>query len=322
MAISHIYDSCFKALRTIQTDVLLSEQRVTTPTGFHELDRVLKGGLRHCELTVVAGRPAQGKVIFVTNIAMNIANRFYERYPNQRCVMFVSTEQSSIELAMRIVASKTKVALCNIKNCNVSQADYIDLDEFAESLSDTPFFIDDTPTITISNIKDKMNGYYKEEIAECGENFKSKVDLLVIDNLQKLAKNSGLSVEDTLRELKYLSRDSFVSIVVASDLSDGIDNRQDKHPTIEDFVGYIDVIDNLLFLYREEYYLLDIDPENIVADSKIVDLEKQYNDSKGKAELICAKLSYNESETIKLGFDGDCCMFYNIDTTKWYNKKG
>ena len=245
------------------------------PTGFTDLD-YRTAGLQPSDLILVAARPSMGKTAFVLNIAQHVA--FHK---NLACAIF-SLEMSKEQLVNRMFSLESHVDAQALRTGNLSDADWEQLVEGAGIIGESKLIIDDTPGISISELRSKCRKY-KLEVG---------LDIIIIDYLQ-LMSGSGRStdsrqqeISDISRSLKALARELNVPVVALSQLSRAVEQRPDHRPMLSDLreSGAIEQdADVVMFIYRDDYYNKDTDLKGI---SEII-IAKQRNGPIGTVNLAC-----------------------------------
>ena len=252
------------------------KQHITgIPTGFRDLDYKL-AGLHNSELILIAARPAMGKSAFALNIASNAAIR--SKIP----VVVFSLEMAKEQMGNRILASEAMVDSSKIQTGKLEDEDWGKLAAATGELSDAPIYIDDTPGISIMEIRAKCRKLKLEK----------NIGLVIIDYLQLItpAGRKGGSREQEIaeisRSLKILAKEINVPVVALSQLSRAVEQRPDHNPMLSDLreSGSIEQdADIVMFLHREEYY----NPETI-EKKNITDIivAKNRSGSIGSEELV------------------------------------
>ncbi len=262
------------------------------PTGFTDLDRVT-AGWQPSDLIIVAARPAMGKTAFVLSMARNMAVDF--KIP----VAVFSLEMSSLQLVNRLISSETGIQSDKLRKGTLADHEYQQLHARIGKLSEAPLFIDDTPALSIFELRAKC----RRLVAQHG------VKIIIIDYLQLMtAGNSdgGNRVQEISaisRSLKIIAKELKVPIIALSQLSRAVETRGgDKKPVLSDLreSGSIEQdADMVTFLYRPEYYGIQYD--------------ENQNPTAGVGEVIIAKHRNGSLETVQLKFIGELTKFTNLD---------
>lgn len=263
------------------------------PTGFRELDKITTG-LHPDQLIILAARPAVGKTAFVLNIAQNVGTK------QGRPVAIFSLEMGAESLVDRMVASEGVVDSHRLRTGQLTDQDWQNVTIAMGNLAKAPIFIDDTPGIKITEIRARSRKLAKELGEDLG--------LIVIDYLQLITgtrpENRQQEVSDISRQLKILAKELKVPVIALSQLSRGVEQRQDKRPVLSDIreSGSIEQdADIVAFLYRDDYYDRDKKDEdgNEKLPNNIVEviLEKNRAGARGTVELIFQK-EYNKFSSI------------------------
>lgn len=260
------------------------------PTGFTELDR-MTSGFQRSDLIIVAARPSVGKTAFALNIAQNVATKANEN------VAIFSLEMSAQQLVMRMLCAEGNINAQNLRTGQLTPEDWGKLTMAMGSLSNAGIYIDDTPSIRVSDIRAKCRRLKQE----------SGLGMIVIDYLQ-LIQGSGRSkenrqqeVSEISRSLKALARELEVPVIALSQLSRSVEQRQDKRPMMSDIreSGSIEQdADIVAFLYRDDYYNKDSENKNIIE----IIIAKQRNGPVGTVQLAFIK-EYNKFVNLERRFD-------------------
>ncbi|MBB6282979.1 MULTISPECIES: replicative DNA helicase [Geobacillus] len=260
------------------------------PTGFTELDR-MTSGFQRSDLIIVAARPSVGKTAFALNIAQNVATKTNEN------VAIFSLEMSAQQLVMRMLCAEGNINAQNLRTGKLTPEDWGKLTMAMGSLSNAGIYIDDTPSIRVSDIRAKCRRLKQE----------SGLGMIVIDYLQ-LIQGSGRSkenrqqeVSEISRSLKALARELEVPVIALSQLSRSVEQRQDKRPMMSDIreSGSIEQdADIVAFLYRDDYYNKDSENKNIIE----IIIAKQRNGPVGTVQLAFIK-EYNKFVNLERRFD-------------------
>ena len=256
------------------------------PTGFADLD-YKTAGLHNSDLVLVAARPAMGKSAFALNIATNAA--IQAKVP----VVIFNLEMSKSQLVSRILCSEAMVDSNKVRTGKIEEDDWVKLATALGPLSEAPIYIDDTPGITVTEIRAKCRKLKLEK----------NIGLIVIDYLQLIQgsskKNSSREQEisEISRSLKILAKELDVPVIALSQLSRAAEQRADHRPMLSDLreSGAIEQdADIVMFLYRDDYYNPDSEKKNI-------------------AEVIMAKHRAGSTGTVELLWLGNYTKFVNIE---------
>jgi len=259
------------------------------PTGWYDLDKVTTG-LHENEFIIIAARPAMGKTAFALNLATHVA------MSQNKSVALFNLEMSAEQLAMRIISSLGQLEGFKLKTGNLMNNDWKRVNEAISQLSGTNMVIDDTPGITIGEIRAKCRRLASSE---------KGLALVVIDYLQLISggKNYGANrqqeVSDISRSLKTLAMELNVPVIALSQLSRSVESREDKRPLMSDLreSGSIEQdADIVAFLYRDDYY----------------NKEARTEDNTSISELIIGKHRNGPTTTIELLFKKDTSSFLNL----------
>jgi replicative DNA helicase len=251
---------------------------------FYDLD-AMTSGFQRSDLIIVAGRPSMGKTAFCLNLAYNIAAS--HRFP----VAVFSLEMSKEQLVQRLLASEAGIESGYLRSGRLSQAQWEPLSRAIGMLSEMPIFIDDTPNITVTQMRSQARRLQAEQGMELG--------LIVIDYLQLMEGGGDNRVQELskiTRSLKGLARELSVPVIALSQLSRGVEARTNKRPMLSDLreSGSIEQdADLVIMLYRDDYYNND-------------------SPDRGIAEVIVAKHRNGPTGTVKLLFDPQFTKFKNL----------
>lgn len=243
-------------------------------TGFYDLD-YKTSGFQPSDLILVAARPSMGKTAFVLNLAQHIAIK------NHVTTAVFSLEMSKDQLVNRLLSMESKVDSQLIRTGNLSANDWEKLIESAGDISKAPLIIDDTPGISISELRSKCRKFKLE----------NNLGLVIIDYLQlmsgggKRTDSRQQEISDISRSLKALAREINAPVIALSQLSRACETRPDHRPILSDLreSGAIEQdADVVMFIYRDDYYNKDTDKKNI---SEII-IAKQRNGPIGTVELV------------------------------------
>ena len=244
------------------------------PTGFIDLD-YKTSGLQPSDLILVAARPSMGKTAFVLNIAQHVAFR------SNKTVAIFSLEMSKEQLVNRLFSLESQVDAQLLRTGNLKDSDWEKLIEGAGVIGKSKMIIDDTPGISISELRSKCRKFKLEQ----------GLDLIIIDYLQLMtgrvggrAESRQQEISDISRSLKGLARELNVPVIALSQLSRAVEQRPDHRPMMSDLreSGAIEQdADVVMFIYRDDYYNKDTDMKNI---AEII-IAKQRNGPIGTVNL-------------------------------------
>ncbi|MCE2510268.1 MAG: replicative DNA helicase [Alphaproteobacteria bacterium] len=282
-------------------------------TGFVDLDKLL-GGMHNSDLLVLAGRPSMGKTALATNIAFHAAKaraRDTRKKPLDGAVVgFFSLEMSAEQLATRILAEEAKVPSEKIRRGELSHTDFEKVAMAAQDLATVPFFIDDTPALTIGALRTRARRLKRQH----------GLSLIVVDYLQLLSPsrtrqdNRVLEISEITRGLKTLAKELNVPVLALSQLSRAVEQREDKRPQLADLreSGSIEQdADVVVFIYREEYYLARQQPPE--GTDKHIEWQEKMDDVHNKAEILISKQRHGPTGKLRLFFDGRFTKFADLD---------
>jgi len=250
-----------------------------------------------------------GKTALATNFAFNAAKAALEKKEGA-AVAFFSLEMSSEQLANRLLGQEAGLSSDLIRRGDIGKSDFPRLVEVSNRLNAIPFFIDDTPALSVAALRTRARRLMRQE----------SLGLIVIDYLQlltgggkKSAENRVLELSEITRGLKALAKELNVPILALSQLSRAVEQRDDKRPQLADLreSGSIEQdADLVIFIYREEYYLDRKKPTG--GDDKIAEWERQKSAVANIAELIIAKQRHGPIGTVQLHFEGRLTKFSDL----------
>ena len=260
------------------------------PTGFSGFDNITSG-LQPSDLILVAARPSMGKTALTLNIAQHVALK------ENKNVAFFSLEMSQEQLGLRMICSTALVDSQKLRTGRItSQDEWSRIMQAATALYEAPLFIDDTPGITVAEMRSKARRLQAEK----------GLDLIIVDYLQLMqgsqgrrqAENRQQEISEISRSLKSLARELKVPVIALSQLSRSVESRQVKRPMLSDLreSGSLEQdADIVAFLYREGYYQQEIE-----------------DSSKNITEVIIAKHRNGATGTIQLYFHGQWTRFVDM----------
>ena len=257
------------------------------PTGFRDLDK-LTSGLQPSDLILIAARPSMGKTAFTLNISQNVGVR------QHKTVAFFSLEMSKEQLVQRLLCQISHIDSQKLRTGQLNtDKDWAQLTDACDKLYQAPIYIDDTPGISVSEMRSKARRLKSEH----------GLDLIIVDYLQLMQGRNSESrqqeISEISRSLKALARELKVPLIALSQLSRSVESRQDKRPMLSDLreSGALEQdADIVAFLYREDYYDKETENQHIT-------------------EVIVAKHRNGPTDTVKLYFRGEYTLFLNLDPT-------
>ncbi|EHA6096060.1 replicative DNA helicase [Staphylococcus pseudintermedius] len=280
-----------------------SGQTPGIPTGYRDLDQMTAGFNRN-DLIILAARPSVGKTAFALNIVQKVAT-----HEDQYTVGIFSLEMGADQLATRMICSSGNVDSNRLRTGTMTEEDWNRFTVAVGKLSRTKIFIDDTPGVRITDIRSKCRRLKQEH----------GLDMIVIDYLQliqgsgsRASDNRQQEVSEISRMLKAIARELECPVIALSQLSRGVEQRQDKRPMMSDIreSGSIEQdADIVAFLYRDDYYNRGDGDD----DDDDGGFEPQTNDENGEIEIIIAKQRNGPTGTVKLHFMKQYNKFTDID---------
>ena len=246
------------------------------PTGFKDVDHIFNG-LQKSDLILVAARPAMGKTAFTLNIAQNVTMLY------DKTVAFFSLEMGKEQLVGRILSSVAGVSSEKLRRANMDPADWEKVIAAADRMSKSKLFIDDTPGLTVQDMRSKLRRLKVEH----------GLDLVIVDYIQlmqgrnagKGSENRQQEVSEISRNLKLIAREFNVPVIALSQLSRSVESRPDKRPVLSDLreSGSLEQdADIVIFLYRDKYY----DENSEMGDKAEVLIRKHRNGAVGNVKLL------------------------------------
>ncbi|HJV34160.1 replicative DNA helicase [Geomonas sp.] len=263
------------------------EQVTGVPSGYTDLDKITTG-FHAGDLVIIAGRPAMGKTTFALNVAQYAAINAAPCYP----AAIFSLEMPKEQLVERLLCSEARVDLGKLRSGHLQENDWPKLTKGAGALHDAKIFIDDTPSISVMELRSKARRLKAEH----------DIGIVVIDYLQLMRggpnpESRQQEISEISRSLKALAKELCIPVVALSQLNRGLEQRTDKRPMMSDLreSGAIEQdADIIMFVYRGEVY------------------DKENEDLKGKAEIIIGKHRSGPIGTVDLAFRGEYTRFENL----------
>ncbi|MBO5314493.1 MAG: replicative DNA helicase [Prevotella sp.] len=289
---SHVEPVVNEAIRILQKAAENKGELTGIPTGYAKLDD-MTAGWQASDLVIIAGRPAMGKTSFALSLAKNIAVDY------QRPIAFFSLEMNNVQLANRLMSNVCEIEGKKILNGQLDAEEWKRLDANVGRLANSPIYVDDTPAMSIFELRTKARRLVREK----------NVQVIMIDYLQLMNANGSRfgsrqeEVSTISRSLKGLAKELNIPILALSQLNrtvEGRDGLEGKRPQLSDLreSGAIEQdADMVLFVHRPEYY-------------RIFEDEKG-NDLRGKAQIIIAKHRKGGTGDVLLEFKGEYTSFRN-----------
>ena len=284
--ITPIKDVVMEAINRIEAASKQSGSVTGVPTGFTDLD-YRTAGLQPSDMILIAARPSMGKTAFALNLAAHAACK------KHITTAIFSLEMSKVQLVNRFLSMESSVSAQNLRTGNLSETEWEKLVEGASIIGNSGLVIDDTPGISISDLRSKCRKIKLEH---------DDLGLIIIDYIQLMTSNTRSEsrqqeVSEISRSLKALARELNVPVVALSQLSRAVEQRPDHRPMLSDLreSGAIEQdADVVMFLYRDDYYNKD-------------------TDKPGVAEVIIAKQRNGPVGTVELAWIGDRQRFANLE---------
>ncbi|MCB0429158.1 MAG: replicative DNA helicase [Flavobacteriales bacterium] len=282
-----------QAIREIEAARNHTDGLTGVPTGFSKLDSVTSGWQRS-DLDIIAARPGMGKTAFVLSIARNAAVQF------NKPVAIFSLEMSSLQLVNRLIAAEAQLSAEKLKKGNLEDHEWQQLNAKITRLAEAPLFIDDTPALSVFELRAKARRLKQQ----------NNIELIIVDYLQLMTAggdskgNREQEISTISRSLKSIAKELNVPVIALSQLSRAVENRGgSKRPQLSDLreSGAIEQdADMVMFIYRPEYYGLDVDENN--------------NPTRGLAEIIIAKHRNGALVDVPLRFIDKLAKFEDWET--------
>lgn len=290
----NIQDVLFRAQANLEKLSEAGSDITGVASGFHDIDK-LTTGFHENELVIVAARPGMGKTAFVLNIATNVASY------TKKAVAVFNLEMNAEQLAMRMISSVGQIDGYKIRTGKLENNDWKRVNEAISQLANTNLKIDDTPGITVGEIRAKCRRLAASE---------EGLEIIIIDYLQlinvsgKRSDNRQQEVAEISRSLKELSLELNVPIIACAQLSRAVDTREDKRPLMSDLreSGSIEQdADIVAFLYRDDYY----------------NKESRLENNNSVVEFIVGKNRNGITNTVKLFFKKNTSTFIGYVEEEW-----
>lgn len=255
------------------------------PSGLSKLDK-MTAGFQPSDLIIVAARPSMGKTALVLGWSQFVG--IYHRKP----VAFFSLEMSKEQLVLRMLCSESRINNSNVRTGSLTERDFARIVDGASRISEAEIFIDDTPAITITELRAKARRLHRDH----------ELGIIIVDYLQLLrspaySHSREQEISDISRSLKALAKELNVPVVALSQLNRSVESRTDKRPMMSDLreSGAIEQdADLIMFIYRDEVY-------------------NKESPDKGVAEIIIAKQRTGPTGAVRVAFSGEYTRFDNLE---------
>ncbi|MBI3325599.1 MAG: replicative DNA helicase [Nitrospinae bacterium] len=275
------------------TEQLYERRELITglPTGFHDFDQ-LTAGLQPSDLIIIAGRPGMGKTSYALSIARNVGVKV--KGPREAVAIF-SLEMSKEQLALRLLCAEARIDSSKLRRGFLDKNEWGRLVNAANDLSEAPIFIDDSPALTVLDVRAKGRRLQAEH----------GLSLIIVDYLQLIrgrgrVESRQQEISEISRSLKALAKELKVPVVALSQLSRAVEQRSDRRPQLADLreSGALEQDSDLIvFIYRDEIYNKD-------------------TRDKGIAEVIVGKQRNGPIDTVKLAFLKEYARFEDLTTRR------
>lgn len=285
-----IQDVLFKAQADLEKLSSIKNEITGIPTGYYDIDK-LTSGFHENELIIIAARPAMGKTAFALNMAVNMAVNA------GKSVALFNMEMGAEQLITRMLASVGQIESSKLRTGRLEHQDWKRVNEAISRLADTKIFIDDTPGMTVSEMRAKCRRLSNSE---------DGLDIVIIDYLQLIngsARYAGQrqqEVSEISRSLKTMAMELNVPVIALAQLSRSVEGREDKRPLLSDLreSGSIEQdADIVAFLYRDDYY----------------NKESAIDEDTSKSEFIIAKHRSGPTATLNMIFKRNTGSFFNME---------
>ena len=288
-----IQDVLFKAQADLEKLSSMKGEITGVPSGYSDIDR-LTSGFHENELIILAARPAMGKTAFALNMAVNMG------LIHKKSVALFNMEMGAEQLISRMLSSVGQIEASKLRTGNLQHQDWKRVNEAISRLADTKIFIDDTPGITVSEMRAKCRRLSNSE---------DGLDCVIIDYLQLISGSSKYAgqrqqeVSEISRSLKTMAMELKVPVIALAQLSRSVESREEKRPLLSDLreSGSIEQdADIVAFLYRDDYY----------------NKETAIDENTSKSEFIIAKHRNGPTATVNLVFKRDTSSFFNMENSE------
>ena len=303
------FDSALKQTIDMAKSAYQNEEGlVGVPTGLTDLDSRL-GGLHKQDLVIIAGRPSMGKTALATNIAFHAAKNI-EKKGIKSTVAFFSLEMSSEQLSTRILSEQSRIRSNDIRQGRVSEKEFDQFIETSRDIYNLPLYIDETPAITISAIRNRARRIKRL----------FGLELVVVDYIQLMRsgnmRNEGRvqEISEITQGLKALAKELNVPVLALSQLSRQVEQRDNKKPQLSDLreSGSIEQdADVVMFIFREAYYLEHKEPA--LGSIEHSEWQQKMDEISRLADIMIGKQRHGPTGNVKVEFEAMYTKFKNLE---------
>ena len=288
-----IQDVLFKAQADLEKLSSLKGDITGVPSGYYDIDK-LTSGFHENELIILAARPAMGKTAFALNMAVNMALNA------KKSVALFNMEMGAEQLISRMLSSVGQIEAGKLRTGKLEHQDWKRVNEAISRLADTKIFIDDTPGVTVSDMRAKCRRL---------ANSSDGLDVVIIDYLQLISGSARYAgqrqqeVSEISRALKTMAMELNIPVIALAQLSRSVEGREEKRPLLSDLreSGSIEQdADIVAFLYRDDYY----------------NKERAIDENTSKSEFIIAKHRNGPTATVNLIFKRNTSSFFNMENSE------
>jgi len=303
------FESALKQTIEMATTAFKNEEGIVgVPTGLTDLDSRL-GGLHKQDLVIIAGRPSMGKTALATNIAFYAAKNI-EKKGIKSTVAFFSLEMSSEQLSTRILSEQSRIRSNDIRQGRVSEKEFDQFIETSRDIYNLPLYIDETPAITISAIRNRARRIKRL----------FGLELVVVDYIQLMRsgnmRNDGRvqEISEITQGLKALAKELNVPVLALSQLSRQVEQRDNKKPQLSDLreSGSIEQdADVVMFIFREAYYLEHKEPT--LGSIEHSEWQQKMDEISRLADIMIGKQRHGPTGNVKVEFEAMYTKFKNLE---------
>lgn len=294
-------------------------------SNFIDLDEIL-GGFQDSDLIIMAGRPSMGKTAVSINLAYNACKNLVRNHQNHlknqtedynetkpKSVGFFSLEMSSEQIATRMLSMISGVNSTKLRTGHIDEDEFADIARATKELQDLPFYIDDTPSLSVSALRTRARRL--KRMHNLGIIFVDYLQLLRADAFSGREMNRVQEISEITQGLKAIAKELNIPVIALSQLSRAVEQREDKKPLLSDLreSGSIEQdADIVIFIYREEYYLMRKKPKE--GSEEYAKWQAEMEAVASITELIISKHRNGPIGTARLLFDAQHTKFNNLTT--------